>query len=174
MYLQIVFRMPTIYKLQPPMRYHKNDILMLTLFLFINRQTQELIICLSILILSFFRFRSKTHHMLHRRFLKHLLQTAEWDVKLLNVPVLLQVLFSVSRPQGERRWRSVLSFFQHLGSISWLSFHCSGNQIFQPPPREQRGPLPREWTEEERQGEREEKRAREGCGGRTAWHSCGV
>lgn len=87
----------------------------------------------SILILSFFLFRSKTHHMLRRWFLKHLLQAAEWDVKLLNAPVLLQVLFSVRRPQGERRRTSVLSFFRHLGSISWLNFHCSGNQIFQPP-----------------------------------------
>lgn len=112
------------------MKYHKNDILAHTLSLHqqTDSRTHNLPFHSHSLILS-----HKTHHMLHRRFLKHLLQTAEWDVKLLNVPVLLQVLFSVSRPQGERRWRSVLSFFQHLGSISWLSFHCSGNQIFQPP-----------------------------------------
>lgn len=170
-YLLCLEYLGSIYMLQPPVKYHKNNPNAHTLSF--HQQTQELIICL-LHILSFFLFRSKTHHMLRRRFLKHLLQTAEWDVKLLNAPVLLQVLFSVRRPQSERRWTSVLSFFQHLGSISWLSFHCSGNQIFQPPPREQRGPLLREWTEEERHGEREEKRAREGCGGRTAWHNCGV
>lgn len=92
--------------------------------------------------------------MLRRRIFKHSLQAAEGNVKLLYVPVLLQVLFSVRGSRDERR-TSVLSFFQHLGSISWLSFHCSGNQIFQPPPRKQRGPLLTEWPDTVRERERD-------------------
>ncbi len=101
----------------------------------------------------------------------------EWDVKLLNVPFSSKSTFSAEAGQrgGESRRTRVLSVLSTPRVHFLIRISIVQETRYSSLPHESREDhYWKTWTEEERYGEREGKRAREGCGGRSAWHSCGV